>query len=397
MGNLARRHVGRQARIMSIALVRARPRQSWVRSARHVALAARLQPHRTLAEGARSASTTAEKAKPAAAAAAAAPNSLMHWPKIYLELGKFRLSGLVVATTGSGYWMGCSTFDPEIFACTIAGTTLAALSANTFNQWLEAANDAKMGRTMKRPLPSGRISSNHALTVACTQAFAGPALLTCAVNPVAGGIAASTIALYAGCYTPLKQKHYLNTWVGAVVGGLPPLIGYAAATGGALDMQSALLAGILYSWQFPHFMALAHYCKKDYLAGGYVMLKDKAAAAVALRHNVSLIGLSLALPVTGLTSWEFGAESLLINSYFAYHGWKFYQHPNIPNARQLFRTSLWQLPLLLLLAGVHKQELDPDRRQVDIWEQCRQNLSVIIPNNCTARAIQEITEGPAKA
>ena len=116
------------------------------------------------------------------------------------------------------------------------------------------------------------------------------------------------------------------------------------------------------------------------------MLKDKAAAAVALRHNVSLvsshagvtccfplslrlplcpsacaheafaqIGLSLALPVTGLTSWEFGAESLLINSYFAYHGWKFYQHPNIPNARQLFRTSLWQLPLLLLLAGVHKQ------------------------------------------
>ena len=126
------------------------------------------------------------------------------------------------------------------------------------------------------------------------------------------------------------------------------------------------------------------------------------------------IGLSLALPATGLTSWEFGAESLLINSYFAYHGYKFYQHPNIPNARQLFRTSLWQLPLLLLLAGVHKQviiallyllltgalqELDREGTAAEETDLPAPifNLSDIMPQNCTARAIQEITEGPAKA
>lgn len=356
--------------------------------------------HPALACGARRASSTAENAKlttPPGAAAVANRTSLMHWPKIYLELGKFRLSGLVVATTGSGYWMGCTQFEPEIFMCTIAGTTLAALSANTFNQWIEIANDSKMGRTMKRPLPSGRISPQHALAVACTQAFTGPALLAYAVNPMSGALAASTIALYAGVYTPLKVRHTLNTWMGAVVGGIPPLIGYAAATGGLIDLQGALLAGILYSWQFPHFMALAHYCKKDYLAGGYKMLKDKPAAAVALRHCFSLIALSLAMPATGLVSWEFAAESVLINSYFTYHGWKFYQQPNIPNARQLFRTSLWQLPLLLLCMGIHKQVMDRDgTAEAGSLPTPIFSISDLSPQTCTARAIEEITNGPEK-
>eukprot|EP00658_Telonema_sp_P-2_P007173 TRINITY_DN12674_c0_g1_i4.p2 TRINITY_DN12674_c0_g1~~TRINITY_DN12674_c0_g1_i4.p2 ORF type:complete len:228 (-),score=61.66 TRINITY_DN12674_c0_g1_i4:297-980(-) len=173
-------------------------------------------------------------------------------------------------------------------------------------------------------------------------------------EPSGCGIAAGTIVLYAGVYTPLKVVHPINTWVGAVVGGLPPLIGWAAATG-SIDIQGALLAGILYSWQFPHFMALAHYCKKDYLAGGYKMLSDKAAAAVSLRHCAALIPMSVAAPYLGLTSWAFGAESLVINTIFMYYGYKFYQHPNIPNARQLFRTSLWQLPLLLACMAIHKQ------------------------------------------
>lgn len=338
--------------------------------------------------------TSSESAVPKAALGA--PTSLMQWPKIYMELGKFRLSGLVVATTASGYYMGCSSFEPDVFVCTLAGTTLAALSANTFNQWIEVANDAKMGRTMKRPLPSGRISPNHALAVACTEGLAGPALLAAAVNPLAGGIAASTIALYAGCYTPLKVVHPINTWVGAVVGGLPPLIGYVAANGGQLELEGALLAGILYSWQFPHFMALAHYCKKDYLAGGYKMLKDKAAAAVALRHCGALVPMCLAAPYLGLTGWEFGAESLMINAVFGYYGWRFYQHPNIPNARQLFRTSLWHLPLLLALMAVHKKarEMEPENA---LDKPAGLSLAKMLPSKCTARAMNDIANGPSSA
>lgn len=339
--------------------------------------------------------TAAERAQESTAVKPQAPNSLMYWPKVYMELGKFRLSGLVVSTTVSGYYMGCAQFDPGVFACTVAGTTLAALSANTFNQWIEVANDSKMGRTIKRPLPSGRISPNHALAAAVTQGIAGPALLTAAVNPLAGGIAASTIVLYAGCYTPLKVVHPINTWVGAVVGGLPPLIGYAAATG-HIDIQALLLGGILYSWQFPHFMALAHYCKKDYMAGGYKMLSDKAAAAVALRHCAALGPLCLAVPYLGLTTWEFGAESLAINAIFAYYGYKFWQHPNIPNARSLFRTSLWQLPLLLTCMAVHKIAREEEGESI-MDKPARGTFSDILPKKCTARAMGDIANGPSSA
>jgi len=226
-----------------------------------------------------------------AATTQAAPSlikKLTHWPAIYMELGKFRLSTLVVGTTASGYYMGAAAFDPAVFGVTVSGTMMAAMSANTINQWYEVANDSKMGRTLKRPLPSGRISPNHALAVGVGTGAAGSLLLASAINPLAGGLAASNILLYTMAYTPMKVLHPVNTWIGAVVGGLPPLIGYAAATGG-LDPSAGLLGAMLFSWQFPHFMALAHYCKKDYLAGGYKMLSDKRAAGVALRHSLFLV------------------------------------------------------------------------------------------------------------
>merc|ERR1712070_566582 len=202
---------------------------------------------------------------------------------------------------------------------------MAALSANSINQWIEIANDGKMGRTLKRPLPSGRISPNHALAFGITSGTMGSGLLAATVNPLAGGLALSNILLYTGVYTPLKVRHPINTWAGAVVGGIPPLIGYAAATG-TLDANAGLLAAVLFSWQFPHFMALAHYCKKDYLAGGYQMLSVKRAAGVALRHSLYLMPMGLAAPAMGLTSWAFGVESLLINGYMAYHAWQFYRN-----------------------------------------------------------------------
>ena len=189
-------------------------------------------------------------ANKAAAAATLAPTSgLMHYPKIYMELGKARLSTLVVATTASGYYMGAASFDPAVFGLTCGGTALAALSANSLNQWYEIGNDAKMGRTMKRPLPSGRISPNHALAWGLGSGAAGSLGLAAVVNPLAGGIAAANILLYTCAYTPMKVVHPVNTWIGALVGGLPPLIGYAAATG-SLDANAGLLGALLFSWQF---------------------------------------------------------------------------------------------------------------------------------------------------
>ncbi|KAF0916305.1 hypothetical protein E2562_005908 [Oryza meyeriana var. granulata] len=92
----------------------------------------------------------------------------------------------------------------------------------------EIKNDAKMKRTMRRPLPSGRISPAHAAIWATSAGAAGTALLACKANGLAAGLAASNLILYAFVYTPLKQIHPVNTWVGAVVGAIPPLLGYSS-------------------------------------------------------------------------------------------------------------------------------------------------------------------------
>lgn len=323
---------------------------------------------------------------------------LMYWPKIYLELGKFRLSGLVVATTASGYFMGATHMDPAVLGWTLSGTALAALSANSINQWIEIGNDSKMGRTMKRPLPSKRISPPHALAFGVSSGALGSAMLATQVNPLAGGLALSNILLYTGAYTPMKVQHPINTWIGAVVGGLPPLIGYAAATGG-LDVTAGVLGAVLFSWQFPHFMALAHYCKKDYLAGGYKMLSDKRAAAVALRHSVYLMPMCISLPAMGVTTWAFGAESLLINGYMAHHALRFYQTPTIRTAKQLFRTSLWHLPALLILMALHRvtqEHTEGDSTESAVLPPPEESWIFPFPLQCTRYAIDEIVRGPAK-
>lgn len=321
----------------------------------------------------------------------------MHWPKVYLELGKFRLSGLVVCTTASGYYMTCSAVDPYTLGVTLTGTALAALSANSLNQWYEIANDSKMGRTMKRPLPSGRISPPHALAFGLSSGTVGSALLATQVNPVAGGIALSNILLYTCAYTPMKVVHPVNTWIGALVGGLPPLIGCAAATG-TLTPESGLIAAMLFSWQFPHFMALAHYSKKDYLAGGYKMLSDKRAAGVGLRHSLYLIPMGVAAPMMGMTTWAFGVESLLINGYMAYHAFKFYQNPVIKTAKQCFRTSLWHLPALMVLMAFHKvaSEANDEESEGRTYPTNPEDSWIFPLPRCTRFAIDEIANGPAK-
>merc|ERR1712072_820842 len=114
----------------------------------------------------------------------------LHWPKIYLELGKYRLSGLVVITTASGYIMGnCGAPDLTTLGVTLTGTMMAALSANSLNQWYEVGRDSKMGRTLNRPLPSGRISPPHALAFGLSTGAFGSAMLASQVNPLAGSLA----------------------------------------------------------------------------------------------------------------------------------------------------------------------------------------------------------------
>ncbi|PRW44545.1 Protoheme IX mitochondrial [Chlorella sorokiniana] len=277
----------------------------------------------------------------------------------YKQLSKMRLSLLVVATSAAGYAAGSGDrIDWAGMGWTSLGTMLASSSANALNQVYEKVNDGLMKRTMNRPLPTGRMSRPHALAFAAACGLGGVWLLADKTNLTTAALGAANIVLYAGVYTPLKQISVVNTWVGAIVGAVPPLMGWAAATGG-LDVGAAILGAGLYFWQMPHFMALAWMCKADYTAGGYRMLSmidatGRRTAACALRNCLYLFPLGALATWLGVTSPYFAYESAFITGGMMLTAARFYSSPTVANARILFRASLLHLPLFMAAFLVHR-------------------------------------------
>ncbi|XP_078135678.1 protoheme IX farnesyltransferase, mitochondrial isoform X1 [Sander vitreus] len=284
-------------------------------------------------------------------------------PDIYAKLAKIKLTALVVTSAAAGYAMAPVPFDPLIFFVSSLGTGLASCTANSINQYFEVPFDSNMNRTKNRPLVRGQISPLHAVSFALACGIPGVALLTLAVNPLTGFLGALNIFLYTCCYTPLKRLSITNTWVGAVVGAIPPVMGWTAATG-CLEPGALLMGGFLYSWQFPHFNALSWNLREDYSRGGYRMMSvthPGMCKRVALRHSVGLIGLSTLAPVLDVTTWTFPVISIPINVYISYLAFRFYRKGDRNSARKLFFCSLWHLPMLLLLAlTCKKPRRDPE-------------------------------------
>ncbi|XP_069576063.1 protoheme IX farnesyltransferase, mitochondrial [Brachyistius frenatus] len=273
-------------------------------------------------------------------------------PDVYARLSKIKLTALVVTTAAAGFAMAPVPFNPIMFFVSSLGTGLASCAANSTNQYFEVPFDSNMNRTKNRPLVRGQISPLHAVSFALACGVPGVALLTLAVNPLTGFLGALNIFLYTCCYTPLKRLSISNTWVGAVVGAIPPVMGWTAATG-CLEPGALLLGGFLYSWQFPHFNALSWNLREDYSRGGYRMMSVTHPAMckrVALRHSLALIALATAAPALDLTTWTFPVISLPINLYISYLAFDFYRKGDRGSARKLFFCSLWHLPMLLLLA-----------------------------------------------
>jgi len=278
----------------------------------------------------------------------------------YAELSKARLSSLVVLTSGAGFLLAGSPVDWPACLAAVTGTTLAAAAANTFNQIYERKTDALMKRTMRRPLPSGRLTTSQAAVFGVGCAAASSAiLLTCSSGPLAASIAVGNIILYACIYTPMKQVSIYNTHVGAVVGALPPLIGWAAATGSVAAVEPFLLSYSLFAWQFPHFYSLAWTLRKDYARGGHMMVPviDTTngiwTAQQSFRHALLLSMVPFVAVLTGVTSPMFAVEGIVLNGYFLYLARRFSLDPSDLTARPLFLASLWYLPVLLFLIVFH--------------------------------------------
>ena len=190
----------------------------------------------------------------------------------YYALTKPEVNLLILMTTSAGYYLGSSgVFRAGRLFITLVGTLLVASGTATLNQLMERRYDAQMRRTANRPLVSGRLSSREAFWFGLALSAAGGVLLAASVNVVSALLATGTLLGYLLVYTPLKRKTPLCTLLGAVPGAMPTLIGWAAASGG-IGRNAWLLFGVLFLWQFPHFLAIALLYREDYAVAGFRML-----------------------------------------------------------------------------------------------------------------------------
>jgi heme o synthase len=285
------------------------------------------------------------------------PRSLL---KSLGELSKFKLSSLVVLTTMSGHIMATSSVitSPGNLALTLTGTALCSFAANSLNQWAEGPLDAQMPRTQNRPIPRLALTPFAAFNWALLAAGSGLSILTFGVNPMAAGLAGLTIVLYAGVYTPLKRISILNTWVGALVGAIPPLIGWTAVSP-HLVPAAFVLPAVLFCWQFPHFNALSWNLRAEYARAGYKMasvLYPKLNGRVALRYSLALIPITLAASSLALTTPLFALTGNLANAPLIFQAIRFWRNPERKSARGLFFASLLHLPIFMTLLFVHRRK-----------------------------------------
>lgn len=270
-----------------------------------------------------------------------------------LGLVKFRLLALVLVSTCMGWFLGAVPDTSMLtFAATLAGVALVGGGANCLNQWKERGADAQMLRTRTRPLVTGRISPAATLAFGCGISLAGMLLLAGYVNLLTAGLSLLSWASYLFIYTPLKQSTPLNTWIGAVPGALPAVLGYSGA-GNTLDPTALALFLLLYVWQLPHFFAISWVYREDYLRGGFRMLswndpQGQRSARHILLHSVLLLPVSSALFLVGANGLVYLGIALASGLVLLQLAWAFWRRPDIARARRVFHFSIIYLPALFL-------------------------------------------------
>jgi heme o synthase len=272
----------------------------------------------------------------------------------YVALTKPRITLMVLITMGTGFILGARGHNaPRTFALALLGTALVASSASALNQLFERARDRLMRRTARRPLPTGRLSPAEAGVFATILGVAGLVVLALGANLLSASVALATVLLYVFVYTPLKAHTTLNTAIGAVPGALPPVIGWAAATG-ALGPRAWALFLIVFLWQFPHFLAIAWIYREDYARGGHLMLPSidptgRITARQATLYALALVPAGLLPAVVGMAGPFYFAGALLMSLVYLAYSVGFWADVSDQTARRLLRASFLYLPAILVL------------------------------------------------
>jgi protoheme IX farnesyltransferase len=235
----------------------------------------------------------------------------------------------------------------------LIGTGLVASGTAALNQWYERDADREMRRTQDRPLPSGRLKPLNALLFGITLALAGGLELGFGVNWLCSALGIATLLMYLFFYTPLKQKTWWSTTVGAFPGAMPPLIGYAAAAN-KLTPEAWVLSAILFLWQFPHFYAIAWMYREDYSRAGIRMLPvvepdGESTARQILLFSCLLIPISLLPKWMGMTGTVYMIGAILLGLLFLYAGVRVSLDRTKVRARKVLLASVVYLPALYAL------------------------------------------------
>jgi protoheme IX farnesyltransferase len=272
----------------------------------------------------------------------------------FVTLAKPRLNLLVVASALAGYAMADGEPLGLLRICgVLLGTLLVAGGASAFNQVLERDIDARMRRTRTRPLPDQRLQPIEGVLFGAASTSVGALMITAASNILAAVVALTTLVVYVAIYTPLKRRTSFSTVIGAIPGALPPIVGWAAASG-EITGKAWTLFGIMFLWQLPHFLAIASMYREDYARAGLPMLPvlepdGRSTGRQAVVYAAALIPLSLAPAPLHMAGRVYFAGALALGLAFLWLTFRFAMTRSTRDARRAFFGSLAYLPLLWIL------------------------------------------------
>jgi protoheme IX farnesyltransferase len=274
-------------------------------------------------------------------------------PWAYVALTKPDVTFLVAMTTVAGFYLGSprGPLNWPLMLHTLGGTLMVAAGTAALNQYVEREMDSVMRRTAARPLPSGTLQPREVLIFGIVSIVVGALWLLVAVNWLSALVAVLTSVLYLGLYTPLKTRTTLSTAVGAIPGALPPLIGWAAAHG-SLSLGAWVLFGIVFFWQFPHFMAIAWMYREDYARAGIQMLpvvdkKGDATFRQIITTSAILVWVSALPSVLGMAGKYYFFGALLLGMLLLQVGlWANRSRTNL-RAKWLMHATVAHIPILL--------------------------------------------------
>src|ERR1700729_1264526 len=282
----------------------------------------------------------------------------------YSELTKSNITTLIVLTAWCGYFFGAhragvSSWSLGLFHA-LFGIALVSSGTAALNEVLESNVDARMRRTATRPLPSGRMSRAHAITVGLVLTLGGSVYLAIYANLLTGLLVFLTALVYLAAYTPLKKVSPICTFVGAFPGAMPVALGWTAARG-RIEVETLVLFAIMFVWQFPHFLSIAWLYREDYAQGEIRMLpvvdsNGKSTVWRILAYSAALIPVSILPVAMGMTGRIYLVGAVLmgmalfrVSIGMAYPRLLATDPASKPQARRLLLATILYLPALFAL------------------------------------------------